>query len=251
MAKSVMQAPLSVIPGSKLKEIVGHSETAEATAYALFLRNRLRTFTDIPRLKFELMKKGLHVVEADYDKLWEELEAAGMGVMVYGRNGKADKFEWHYNMRLVAQAAIEGQNLPVAQKPKEPGEIHSPLLDAMASAVMEERVARRTAYQEAKQSPDFVSPKEKLAARIAKEEAPAKQPKVTATPKMNSIVAAAKAQRTITTQSNTKYKVNVTSSIKKVLVALPNGEITELMVPSTFTEEQVNAMIAKVIAMNS
>lgn len=96
--------------GSKLKSISNASHTAEVTITALALRERLRHFSDITRTRNLLVRSGEKIVDTDYMNFWKGLQDAGVGVIVYGRKGKADRFEWHYSMKKVAQAALEGKD---------------------------------------------------------------------------------------------------------------------------------------------
>ena len=38
---------------------------------------------------------------------WKELEAAGVGSIIYGRKGKPNRFSWHYSLKSVAQSYFE------------------------------------------------------------------------------------------------------------------------------------------------
>lgn len=106
------------LDGAKLHKIGHASHTAEVTITDLALRERLRTFSDITRTKNKLIRNGERIVEADYMAFWKSMQDEGLGVIVYGRRGKPDRFEWHYSLKLVAKAALEGTN-EVAQKIKE------------------------------------------------------------------------------------------------------------------------------------
>lgn len=96
--------------GSKLREIAHANPTAIVTMTALAMRERLRHVSDIPRTKNHLKRQGEKIVDADYMKLWKDLEAAGVGSIIYGRRNVPDRFEWHYSLKKVAKAAIEGTN---------------------------------------------------------------------------------------------------------------------------------------------
>lgn len=116
-----------VLNSEKLRSISHASHTAEVTITALAVRERLRHFSDITRTKNTLIRKGEKIVEADYNAFWKGLQDAGVGVIVYGRKGRPDRFEWHYSMKKVAAAAIEGKDIaaervnkdmPVSKQPK-------------------------------------------------------------------------------------------------------------------------------------
>lgn len=101
------------LDGSKLKLVCNASHTAEVTMTALALRERDRPFSDITRTRNYLSRSGERVVEGDYMNFWKGLEDLGVGIIVYGRRGKPDRFEWHYSLKKVAKAAIEGTNQSV------------------------------------------------------------------------------------------------------------------------------------------
>jgi hypothetical protein len=103
------QSQTVTLNGSLLKKIGHASHTAEVVLLDLACRERLRTFSDIPRTRNKLIRDGNKIVEADYMAFWKGLQDAGVGVLVYERKGGPPaRFEWHYSMKKVAKAAMEG-----------------------------------------------------------------------------------------------------------------------------------------------
>lgn len=100
-----------VLNSEKLRSISHASHTAEVTITALAVRERLRHFSDITRTRNTLVRKGEKIVDSDYVAFWKGLQEAGVGVIVYGRKGKPDRFEWYYSMKKVAAAALEGKDI--------------------------------------------------------------------------------------------------------------------------------------------
>lgn len=98
----------SNIDNAKLRSICKATHSAEVTITSLAMRERLRHTSDIVRLKTQLVRSGEKIVEEDYMRFWKELEAIGIGSIVYGRKGKADRWEWHYNLKSIAKAVIDG-----------------------------------------------------------------------------------------------------------------------------------------------
>lgn len=98
----------TVLNGQKLREIAHKSHTATVTATSLALRERLRHSSDITRTRAELARQGERIVESDYMQFWKDLQSANVGSIVYGRKGKPDRFDWHYSLKSVAKACIEG-----------------------------------------------------------------------------------------------------------------------------------------------
>lgn len=101
----------TVLNSEKLRSISHASHTAEVTITALAVRERLRHFSDIVRTKNTLIRKGEKIIEADYIAFWQGLQAAGVGVIVYGKGKRPARFEWYYSMKKVAQAALEGKDV--------------------------------------------------------------------------------------------------------------------------------------------
>jgi hypothetical protein len=102
----------SVSPsGAKLKAIAHKNDTSIVTAMSLRLRERQRHTSDITRTRSELARQGERIVESDYIQFWKDLQAAGVGSIIYGRKGKPDRFEWHYSLKSVAKACIDGSNI--------------------------------------------------------------------------------------------------------------------------------------------
>lgn len=97
--------------GAKLKAIAHKNDTATITAMSLRLRERQRHTSDITRTRSELARQGERIVESDYMQFWKDLQVAGVGSIIYGRKGKPDRFEWHYSLKSVAKACIDGSNI--------------------------------------------------------------------------------------------------------------------------------------------
>ena len=178
--KTLQSLPAEKI--KKLKEVIHFSETAETVANALFMRQRMRNFTIIQNLKYELLNEGHRIIESDFDKFWEELERVGMGVIVYNQSSRRNRFEWYYNLRYIIQAGMEGE-MKIPEKDK-----HSKVSHRLVAAV---KVQTK---------------------------------KVTAMPPKS-------------------------ESLKKVFVAMSNGNIETLLVPANSSESFIEGMIKKMKSM--
>lgn len=97
---------------SKLKEIAVKSKSATEVALSFIDRQRARPSTDIRRLKGMLARQGHRIDGAEYSQFWKDLQAAGIGSIIYGRRGNPNRFEWRYNLRKVAEAMLEGGETP-------------------------------------------------------------------------------------------------------------------------------------------
>jgi hypothetical protein len=103
--------------GNVLKKIANASHTAEVVMLDMGLRERVRPFSDIHRTRNRLIREGNRIIEDDYKAFWKSLQDAGAGVIVYGRKGQPDRFQWHYSMKKVAEAALEGKDITAEKLP--------------------------------------------------------------------------------------------------------------------------------------
>lgn len=109
MEKVLMQK----LSGEMLYKLGHATETHEAVCYALGTRQRVRDFSNINSLKWELRHEGFKIVEADYMQMWKDWQSAGLGVILLGRGKKQNKFIHYYDMRKIAAAALEGKDVEV------------------------------------------------------------------------------------------------------------------------------------------
>lgn len=100
-----------VLNSEKIRNVSHLSHTAEVVITYLSQRERLRAFSDITRTRNALIRMGEKIVDSDYLAFWKGLQDAGVGVIVLGKNKKAERFEWHYSMKKVASAALEGKDI--------------------------------------------------------------------------------------------------------------------------------------------
>lgn len=100
---------MQTIDTAKLKEIAKSSLTAEKTLMLLALRERSKAFSNMKVVRKQLGEMGVTVIDDAYTQLWKDLEAAGVGSIIYGRRGQADRFKWNYSLKSVGSAAIEGK----------------------------------------------------------------------------------------------------------------------------------------------
>lgn len=113
---------VSVLNQDKLKAVVNASHTAIVTTLLLALRRRARDYSNLPATKDQLINMGEKIVDEDYKQYWQNLQDLGVGSVIYGRRGNPDRFQWHYSLKTVAKAAIEGKEAQVEalakKKPK-------------------------------------------------------------------------------------------------------------------------------------
>lgn len=104
---------MHALKGKELNEIATASDTAKTVTELLASRQRLRHVTDISRIRNDLVNDGQRIVDEDYMAFWKQLQTQKIGSVIYGRKGKPNRFEWHYSLRSVAQAALEAKDVQV------------------------------------------------------------------------------------------------------------------------------------------
>lgn len=122
-----MTTQLTTLNGTELNKIAHSSPTAEITMTALALRQRVRHYSDINRTRNLLMNHGEKIVDSDFQQLFNDLEKAGIGVIIRGRKGKPDRFEWYYSLKSVAKAALNKSDEKVEKiQVKAPKQVQEP-----------------------------------------------------------------------------------------------------------------------------
>lgn len=101
----------SVLDKSRLSTLANSSETAQAIFQDVSTRRRIRWETNLPRYAVKLAHKGFKVVEQDYENAWKGLEEIGAGVIVRGRNGKPDRFKWHYSLKEIGVGGLTPEQI--------------------------------------------------------------------------------------------------------------------------------------------
>lgn len=99
------------LKGTTLNQIATASDTAKTVTELLASRQRLRHVTDISRVRNDLVKDGSRIVDEEYMAYWKQLQTQKIGNIIYGRKGKPNRFEWHYSLKSVAQAALDGKDV--------------------------------------------------------------------------------------------------------------------------------------------
>lgn len=137
------------LSGQTLHKLAYSSETAQNVCLALGVRERVRGFSNINSLKYELRHQGFKIVEEDYMKMWKEWQDAGLGMIVLGRGRKQTKFVHFYDMRKIAQAALEGKDVEIESNKKrieiDVAKDRSVTLDQIAKSIKERPQAREEA----------------------------------------------------------------------------------------------------------
>lgn len=95
--------------GTQIQAVATKTPTAHEVGLALAERQRLRHFSDVSRMRTQLIRAGKQIVEKDYMAFWEGLQSIGAGTLVFPRTkNKPIIFQWHYNLKSIAKAMVEG-----------------------------------------------------------------------------------------------------------------------------------------------
>lgn len=116
---------MNALNGTTLNEIATATPTAKIVTQKLADRQRLRHVTDISRIRNDLVKDGSRIVDEEYMAYWKQLQNQKIGNIIYGRKGKPNRFEWHYSLKSVAQAALDGKDVQLQKL--EPSQLEMPI----------------------------------------------------------------------------------------------------------------------------
>lgn len=108
-----------VLNGERLKSVAHATHTAEIVATALAMRQRGRNETNVTLFEQILMRSGEKIVHDEYIQFWKDMQSAGLGSLVFGRKGGDTRFMWHYSLKSVAKAMIEGNTIEIERLPSE------------------------------------------------------------------------------------------------------------------------------------
>ena len=72
-------------------------------------RKKVRKEINLGNLILTLLSQGKRFDLDSFYKTWKEMESKGLGTLVYGRNGKSDRFLVNYNLKLLGEAGVHGK----------------------------------------------------------------------------------------------------------------------------------------------
>ncbi len=100
----------------RLKE-VGQTNDGHAVLGLLARRERNRNNTTLRQVVRLLREEGKEANKESVAAVFRELQAVGVGQMVYGRHGNPNRFEWFAPLKDIAHLAL-GEAMPKAPEPK-------------------------------------------------------------------------------------------------------------------------------------
>lgn len=115
---------------SKLQKLATSSDTARVVFSALASRERNRDILDIRRFKQYITKAGHALPKEIYAKLWQDMEAIGLGRLIKGQPGAKgipnvpDHFEFSVPVTSIGEAVREVLNVDDTFKEKFRGALY-------------------------------------------------------------------------------------------------------------------------------
>lgn len=94
-----------------VKSVANANETSRSVFEEFGGRQRFRKSTNLIVLRRALISKGAKVVNEDFMNTFKTLAASGIGSL----SKRGDHFQWFYNLKDVAQAALGATELPPRQ----------------------------------------------------------------------------------------------------------------------------------------
>lgn len=202
------------LKGQQLNAVATETPTAHEVALDLAARQRLRHYSDVTRTRIKLVREGKQIVEKDYMAFWQGLEKLSIGTLIYPRKkSNPVRFEWHYSLKSVAKAMVEGTD-EVASKVE------------MPKKKITGRVLREISRKELEQkNGPFSGIAKSLATKIAthKDAVAIQTKRRPGRPRLKAVEGPAKL---------------------KVLVLLRAGRQAQLEIPSDFSEQEANKICA-------
>jgi hypothetical protein len=102
-----------VLNGQILKKAAEQNQELLTLSYYAGVRTRNRTVTDVEQMRKAIEQNGEQVDAGKWLEAFKTLETLGMGALIIGRHGKANRFKWRYSLKAIGAAAISGENLRV------------------------------------------------------------------------------------------------------------------------------------------
>lgn len=99
-----------VLNGEMLKTTANANHTASVLSKLLAQRQRANKKINISNLEKVLLRSGEKIVSEDYNRFWKGLQETDVGSIVFGRKGGDDYFIFHYSLKSVGQAMMDGKD---------------------------------------------------------------------------------------------------------------------------------------------
>lgn len=123
----------------ELNNVAINSKASKVVFQALLGRERFRRITNLRLFRRILAESGSRLMLSDIVEVFNRLEAAGVGRVLDAQG--VPKFEWYYDLKQVARAAISGAKLSERARLKPIQARPQPVPVAMAPAPSKARGA--------------------------------------------------------------------------------------------------------------
>lgn len=100
----------------EVRAVAKQSSTSQTIFNSLAQRKRFRRETNLKKFQETLLNEGLGIKEEDYFETFKALEKMGIGSLVIGRKGNANRFIWNYSLKEVAKSAVNKKELTDVQR---------------------------------------------------------------------------------------------------------------------------------------
>lgn len=101
----------------ELKNVAALNNTSKVVFDTLSKRVRFRRQTNLTNFHNDLMNKGEKIVESEFMDAFKALQILGVGSLIFGRNGKPNRFKWNYNLKDVAKVALNQDEAEINEMP--------------------------------------------------------------------------------------------------------------------------------------
>lgn len=99
----------------ELKNVAGLNHTSKVIFDTLSKRLRFRRQTNLTNFHNHLINTGEKIIEDEFLDTFKGLQILGVGSLIFGRNGKPNRFKWNYNLKDVAKAAKSDAKMEVKE----------------------------------------------------------------------------------------------------------------------------------------
>jgi hypothetical protein len=101
----------SALDVKRLKIIANNSPESKLIFEALKNRDRTRKITDLRQFQYKLVDEGSNITKEDIMQTFQELEQAGVGIIVIGRRGKPTRFKWNYSIKKIGKLGLNSKSI--------------------------------------------------------------------------------------------------------------------------------------------
>jgi hypothetical protein len=217
------------LSGEILYQLGHKNETYENVSLALATRQRIRDFSNLSSLEYELRHNGLKIDHDQFMQYWKDWQAAGLGQLHLARNKKKMRFSHYYDMRTIAAAALAGKDVEVQMRKQEDVAVatkqRAEQLDSIAKSISK-------SLEVAAQKPEIAKKIEQMAK---------KDPTTTLNKARLAVATKAKSKKTAPAVASLRAASKSAQTVfNRILVALRPGVFVDLVIPQDATTGEID-----------